>query len=115
MTYEDMDLVDFPPSFTFAKLVDREFVRWEVYKPKKIEDDIPFADHWWKYVYWIPKIKKEFYTEALKSHDMDYTILNLCLKYGMDVNFFEKHYKFFIKRMYWMRRNMIMNHIGEVP
>ena len=115
MTFDDIDLAEFPSSFTFARLVESEFMRWEAYVPTTIEADVPFNMDWWKYVYWVPRIKRELYTSAIGSQDIEMTVAVMCLKYGMNMTFFEKNYKFLVKRMHWMKKNNKFNHINELP
>ena len=78
-----------------------------------MEADMPFEQDWWKYAYWVPKVKKDFYMMAITSPDFNRGLIDMVDKYKMDFWFFSKHYKHFIKRLEWMRRNEA-NHIGEV-
>lgn len=113
MKLEDMDLAELPPTRSFVKMVDQQFYLWEAYKPTKIEKDFPFEQDWWKYIYWMPRIKKEFYVMAMSAPNFDRALIKKCQSYGMDFWFFTTHYKDFIKRLEWMRKNR-QNHIGEV-
>jgi hypothetical protein len=113
MTFEEIDLSEFPPSKKFVDFIDKKFYIWENYTPTTIEADIPFEQDWWKYVYWIPKIKKEFYLLAIKELDFNKALFAKCESLGIDFWFFEKYYGFFIKRLEWMRGNG-SNHAGEV-
>ena len=113
MKFEEMDLTDMPMDRKFIEMVDRQGYLWEMYRPTTVEKDIPFEQDWWKFVYWMPKLKKDFYVMAMSSPDFNKALIELCNKYGMDFWFFEKHYKFLIKRMEWMRKSG-MNHIGEI-
>lgn len=113
MTFNQIDLSEMPANYKFAKLVDQQFYLWEMYEPTTIEKDFPFEQDWWKYLYWIPKIKKEFYLMALKELDFNKALIKKCETYGMDFWFFSTHYKDFISRLEWMRRNGT-SHIGEI-
>lgn len=113
MKFEDLDLSEMPTNFEFAKLVDKQFYLWERYTPTTVEADIPFEQDWWKYVHWMPKIKKEFYLHAIKALDFEKDLQDLVtIKYGMDYWFFTNHYDFLIARMKWMRKQSV-THIGE--
>jgi hypothetical protein len=113
MTFAEMDLSELPQTYKFCKMVEEEAVKWEFYTPTTIEADIPFGKDWWKYVYWLPLIKKEFYIMTLKEPVFEQALMDKCLGLGMDYSFFTNNYGFFIKRLKWMRANGI-NHIGEV-
>lgn len=113
MKFEDLDLSEMPTDYKFAQMVDKQFYLWEMYNPTTIEADIPFEQDWWKYAYWMPKIKKEFYLMTIKELDFNKALIAKCESYGMDFWFFSKHYDFFIKRLEWMRKNGA-NHIGEI-
>lgn len=113
MKFEDIDLSEFPPTRKFNEMAEKQMYLWEMYQPTTIEKDLPFDQDWWKYVYWMPKIKKEFYQMAIKELDFNKALLEKCASYGMDFWFFSTHYKFFIERLEWMRKNG-SNHIGEV-
>ncbi len=113
MKFEDIDLTEFPSTRHFAEMMDKRFYLWEMYQPTTIEADIPFDQDWWKYVYWMPKIKKEFYIMTVKELNFDKALIDKCKSYGMDFWFFNRHYGHFIKRLDWMRKNGA-NHVGEV-
>lgn len=113
MTFEEMDLSELPNDRKFIERLEKQMYLWEMYQPTTIEKDVPFEQDWWKYVYWMPKIKKEFYVMTLRELDFSKGLLAECDKYGMDFYYFSKHYGFFIKRLEWMRKNG-SNHIGEV-
>ena len=113
MTFEDIDLSMYPASRKFSEIVHKQFYLWESYRPTTIEADLPFEQDWWKYVYWMPKIKKEFYLAAITSGDFNQALVDLGKKYGMDFWWFSIHYKDFIKVLEWMRKNNNVNHIGE--
>lgn len=113
MTFDDLSLSELPTNTDFSRLIDQRFYLWESYKPTTIEADIPFDQDWWKYIYWIPRIKKEFYLLALSSLNFDKDLIEICNKYGIDHWFFTTHYDFLIKRMKWMRKQKV-THIGEV-
>lgn len=112
MKFEEMDLSELPTNYTFSKLVDQQFYLWDRYTPTTIEADIPFEQDWWKYVYWIPKIKKEFYTIALSAANMELDLQAKAKTLGMDYWFFTNHYKDFLKRLEWMRKQGVTV-IGE--
>lgn len=113
MKFEEIDLSELPQSYIFSQLVDKEFYQWELYAPTTIEADVPFNRDWWKYVYWIPKIKKDFYLMAIKALDFETEFESKCLALGIDKVWFDKHYRHFKKRLCWMRENG-SNHIGEI-
>ena len=114
MTFEEMDLSEFPPDYKFTEMVERQMYLWEAYKPTTIEADIPFEQDWWKYVYWMPKIKKDFYLMTLSALDLEKEIQKKCVtELKMDYWFFTKHYKFFLKRLDWMRKQGA-THAGEL-
>lgn len=113
MTEAEMDLVDFPTNFEFVKLAEKQMYLWKMYQPTTIEADFPFADDWWKYVYWIPKIKKEFYLMSIQSLDFETGLRELIDKYGMDYWYFITYYDFFLKRLEWMRKQG-STHVGEI-
>lgn len=112
MKFEDIDLSEMPQNFAFSKLVDQQFYLWEKYEPTTIEADFPFEQDWWKYLYWMPKIKKEFYTLALSALDMEKDLQKKANDMGMDYWFFTRHYGDFLKRLEWMRKQGI-NYAGE--
>jgi hypothetical protein len=112
VTVEELDLSELPASL--AKVLASQEYILKMYKPTTIEADIPFNDDWWKFAYWIPKIKREFYLIAIKELDMEKAIQEKCNSYGMDYWFFTKHYKEFFRRLNWMRKNSgEYNHLGE--
>lgn len=114
MTFEEIDLSEMPPTYEFSKWVDQQHYLWDAYTPTTIEADMPFNADWWKFLYWMPKIKKEFYEMTLSALDLEKATQALCIdKYGMDYWFFCKHYDFFLKRLKWMR-NSGVNYVGEV-
>jgi len=114
MKIEDIDLNFVPESNSFVDKMTEEFCRWEAYSPKEIKDDIPFDEAWWKYLYWIPKIKKEFYHVALFGMNYTKGLNDIYEKYGISEWYFETHYKGFLKRLLWMRKHNNANHVGEV-
>jgi hypothetical protein len=93
-------------------IVEKEFVKWEVYQPTTIEADIPFGKDWYKYAYWMPKIKKDFYRLAISRPEAEIT--EYCIKLGFNPEWFEYHYNEFLKLLKWMRKNNKFNHLGEV-
>lgn len=113
MRFDDLDLSDFPVSPVFTRMVEKQSYLLAGYNPTTLEADIPFYDDWWKYLYWMPTIKKEFYVMAMSAPNFDQALVNLCKKYGMDFWFFSIHFKFFIKRLEWMRKQETTK-IGEV-
>lgn len=114
MTFEQMDLSELPSHYRFIKLVDDEMFRWEAYTPTTIEKDMPFARDWWKYVHWIPKLKKDFYKDVITAGDWMTSVEDKCIALGMDLVWFKREYKELWKRMEWMRLNAGQNYIGEV-
>lgn len=111
MRLSDVDYMELPPRL--AVVLGSELIRWEVYQPAEtIEGDAPFNRDWWKYVYWIPKMKKEIYLMNLQKNgeQMDQYWESL----GMNKEFLHKHYKEFLKRLAWMRKNNKANHLGEL-
>lgn len=110
MTLEDVDMAELPASL--CSVLDKEYMRWEVYAPTTIEADIPFKDHWWKFVYWMPRIKKEFYILALSQTEK--AVWDKARGLGMNEEFFKTNYRDFLKRLQWMRKNNNYNHLGEV-
>lgn len=112
MKLEDIELEYVPPTPSFTDMMAIEMYKWEIYEPDLVKD-VPFNEDWYKYVYWIPRLKKEFFEASLRSVDLDTGINEVCTKYGIDHWYFFKHYGFFIKTLKWMRKNGT-NHIGEV-
>lgn len=111
MTFEQIDFSEVPQRLLIT--IDREFMRWEAYEPTTIEADIPFKKSWWKYVYWIPKIKKELYLIALsQGEDAVWEKLG---SYGTDELYFRENYNDFVRRIKWMIKNNKHNELGEVP
>lgn len=110
MKFEDVDFSELPPKFCL--LLDKEFMRWEVYEPTTIEADIPFEKKWWCYTYWIPKIKKELYVLAISQPEQ--ALWEKFYSLGIDEMYFRDHYRELIKRLKWMRENNDYNHLGEV-
>lgn len=114
MKFDEMELSDFPTNFEFVKLAEKQKYLWERYTPTTIEADIPFGTDWWKYVYWIPKIKKDFYLLAIQALDFEKEFQAMVInKYGMDFWFFTNYYDFLVKRLEWMRKQGT-SHIGEI-
>ncbi len=114
MRMDQMNMAELPSNMDFLELIDRQEYLWKMYEPTTVEADIPFEQDWWKYAYWMPLIKKEFYLTALSSLDFEKGLQALAIdKYGMDYWFFTTHYGFFIKRMEWMRKQGV-THIGEL-
>lgn len=105
MKYEDIDLEEMPQRLDFLKTMTEEFARWEVYTPTLIEKDIPFKRHWWKYLYWMPTLKKEIYLTALSSNIFEVGIQEFCLKYGIDYDYLADNYGEILRRASWMRKN----------
>ena len=112
MKREDLPYEELPTSQKFLATVDKEMIRWEAYEPTTIEADIPFKDHWWKYVYWMPTLKKEFYLEGIRANIFEEGIEKLALKYGMDADFFYENYKHIVRTAKWMRRNNITRKVS---
>lgn len=113
MRASDLELSDLPPSSDFIRKMGSQFYLWKAYTPTTIEADIPFDQDWWKYAYWMPKIKREFYLMALSAPEFDKALIDKCKSYGMDFWYFSTHYDFMIERMEWMRKQGV-THIGEV-
>lgn len=111
MKFEEIDLSEVPARLVWV--IDQEWMRWEAYEPTTIEKDIPFVDHWWKYVYWIPRIKKEFYILAISKPEIEIELK--CNSLGMDYDWFKSHYRDFFRRLAWMRKNNKYNALGEIP
>lgn len=113
MRIEELDLTDIPQKKSFHTRMAKETYLLGMYNPSDIEKDIPFMDDWWKFLYWMPRIKKEFYELALKEPDFELALVEKCNSLGIDFWWFSKNYDFFIERLEWMRKNG-SNHIGEV-
>lgn len=112
MRFEDIDLSELPPSL--HKKVVNEAEKWERYVPGIMPIvDYPFGLDWWKYVYWIPKLKKQIYEMAMTK-----TVAELQYFYdhelGVDRKFMHTHYKDFLNRVEWMRKHNTYNHLGEL-
>lgn len=103
-------MTELPPKFCFK--LDKEFAKWEEYQPTTIEKDVPFLRDWWKYVYWIPKIKKELYHLTLSQTESK--LWEKLDSLGIEELYFRDNYRPFLKRLKWMRENNGQNHLGEV-
>lgn len=115
MKYEEMDLAEVPSHFKFIKLIDDEMFRWEAYRPADDpKKEVPFDRFWWKYVYWVPKMKKEWYKLVLTSPDWETAVEDQLIALGADLVWFKREYRDLWKRMDWMRKNASANHIGEL-
>lgn len=107
-----MDLSELPQRLHRHVVEDGLF--WEIYKPKAAPElEVPFGKDWWKYVYWIPKMKKRIYAMIISKTNAEvdhyfYTVL------GMDEEWFRKNYKEFIQRLEWMRKNFDYSQLGEL-
>lgn len=112
MRFEDIDLSELPPSL-HGKIV-KEADKWAKFQPKKRADlDYPFGLDWCKYVYWIPVIKKDIYKMVItKTHAELYYYFDHEL--GVDRRFFSRHYRDFLARLDWMRKNYNYSHLGEL-
>lgn len=112
MKFEDIDLSELPPRL-HGKIVKEADV-WEKYRPGFTpRSDYPFGRDWWKYVYWIPKIKKEIYQMVITKTNVEleqYFYETL----GMDQAWFYRTYRDFHNRLEWMRKNYDYTHLGEL-
>lgn len=113
MKMTEMDFTDFPSSYGFAQLVDRQNYLWLSYAPTTIEADMPFGTDWWKFVYWMPFIKKDFYLMAIQALNFEKGLDDKIKQYDMDYWFFTTYYKEFIDRLIWMRKQG-SNVMGEI-
>ena len=104
MKESDLIYEDLPKNMVFLKSM--EPIQWEVYQAKsKAEEEAPFETTWYKYVYWIPTIKKELYLEAVRLNDAQLAIDVFCLNYGMDVKYFMTNYKHIVDKVRWIVKN----------
>lgn len=114
MKFEDIVLKDAPTTINFWTTYAVESLRWEVYEPAEtIEQEAPIGNRWWVLLYWMPKIKKSLYLLLLEKGLMEVEH-RLFVELAIDMEYFYKHYGFFMKRLKTMKKlHKASPHTGE--